>query len=123
MLRKWKSSEPAVLAQIPRELVDSQSTHSLDIDHYTKVLGMEWNATSDTFQPVVSSLKKVETLAKRALLLDIARLCNILGWCSPAIVKLKILLQQLWRESVIGMTLCPNAPLQCGNDGVQNFMF
>ena len=23
----------------------------------------------------------------------------------------------------MGMTLCPNASLQCGNDGVQNFMF
>ena len=49
VLRKWKSSESAVLAQIPRELVDSPSTHSLDIDHYTKVLGMQWNATLDTF--------------------------------------------------------------------------
>ena len=49
VLRKWKSSEPAVLAQIPCELVDNQSTHLLGIDHYTKVLGMEWNATSDTF--------------------------------------------------------------------------
>ena len=34
-------NEPAFLAQIPRELVDNQSTYSLDIDHYTKVLGME----------------------------------------------------------------------------------
>ena len=48
VLRKWKSSEPAVLTQIPRELVDSRSTHSLDIEHYTKVLGMEWNTTSNT---------------------------------------------------------------------------
>ena len=39
--RKWKSSEPVVLAQIPRMLVDSQSTHSLDVDNFTKVLGME----------------------------------------------------------------------------------
>ena len=39
MLRKWKSSKPEVLAQIPHELVDTQSTHSLDIDHFTKVLG------------------------------------------------------------------------------------
>ena len=49
VLRKWKSSEPAALAQIPHELVDSQSTNALDIDHFTKVLGMEWNSTSDTF--------------------------------------------------------------------------
>ena len=55
--------------------LDSQSTHSLDIhvDHYTKMLGMEWNATLDTFRPVVSSPKQVEMLTKRALLSDIAR--------------------------------------------------
>ena len=35
VLRKWKSSKPVIIAQIPHELVDSQSTHSLDIDHFT----------------------------------------------------------------------------------------
>ena len=64
VLRKWRSSEPTVLAQIPHELVDSQSTNSLDIDHFTTVLGMEWNATSATFQPVVTLLKQIETLTK-----------------------------------------------------------
>ena len=79
VLWKWKWSELAVLAQIPHELVDIQSTHSLDMDHFAKVLGMEWNATSDTFQPVVSSLKQVETLTKQTLLLDMARLYDVLG--------------------------------------------
>ena len=98
MLRKWESSEPAVLAQIPHDLVDSQSCQSIDINHYTKVLGIECNAISNTFRSVVSSLKQVETLTKRALLSDIARLYNILGWCSPAIVKPKIILQHNWNE-------------------------
>ena len=71
MLRKWNSSELAVLAEIPHELVDSQSNQSLDINHCTNMLGMERNTTSDTFRPVVSSLKQVETLTKRALLSDI----------------------------------------------------
>ena len=54
VLRKWKSSELVVLAQIPHKLVVSQSTQFIDIDHFTKVLGMEWKATLDTFRPVVS---------------------------------------------------------------------
>ena len=45
VFRKWKLSDPAVLAQIPHELVDSQCTQSIDVDHFTRVLGMEWNAT------------------------------------------------------------------------------
>ena len=37
-------------------------------------------------------------LTKQTLLSDIARLYNVLGWCSPAIVKPKVLLQHMWRE-------------------------
>ena len=50
VLRKWKSSEPVVLAQIPHEPVDSQSTQFIDIDHFTKVLSMEWNGTFISLQ-------------------------------------------------------------------------
>ena len=98
VLRKWKSNEPAVLAQIPPQLVDSQSTQAIVADQFVKVLGVEWNAISDTFRPVVSSLKSMESLTKRALLSDIARLFDVLGWCSPAVVKPKILLQHVWKE-------------------------
>ena len=41
MLRNWKSSELVVFTQIPRELINSESTHSLNVDHFTNVLGME----------------------------------------------------------------------------------
>ena len=41
VLRKWKLSDLAVLAQLPHELVDSQSIQSIDVYHFTKVLGME----------------------------------------------------------------------------------
>ena len=52
VLKKWKSSEPVFLAQIHHKLVNSQSTQSIDTNHFTKALqhvGMEWNATLDTF--------------------------------------------------------------------------
>ena len=123
VLVKYKSNEPAVLAQIPHKLVDSQATHSINIDHFTKVLGMEWNATFVTFQPVVSSLKHVKMLTKWALLWDITRLSDVLSWCSPAIIKPKILLRKCGGRNVIGITLLPNPSLQCGNDSIQNFMF
>ena len=66
VLRKWKLNEPVVLAHtcIPHELVDNQFTQSIEIDHSLKVLDMEWNATLDTFPPMVPSLKHVEMLTK-----------------------------------------------------------
>ena len=115
--------QSAVLAQISHELVDSQPTQSIHIDQITKVLVMEWNTTLDTFRSMVSLLKQIEALTKRALLSVIAKLYDVMGWCSPTIVKPKVLLQHMWRENVIEMTLLPDASLQCGNDVVQKFMF
>ena len=42
LLRKWKSSDPAVLHHISPELRDTQSTHHIPSpDGYTKTLGIE----------------------------------------------------------------------------------
>ena len=76
---EMKFSEPAFLAQMSNKLLDSQSTQSINIDHFTKVLGMEWNTTCDTVRPVVWSLKYVKMVTKRALLLDIAKQFDVLS--------------------------------------------
>ena len=67
-------------------------------DSFTKVLGMEWNATLDVFRPVISSCKSFGTLTKRSLMSEIARIFNVMGWCLPTIIKPKIMLQDLWKE-------------------------
>ena len=79
VLRKWKSREPMVFVQIPHELVDSHSTESSDIDHFTKVFGVEWNATLDTFLPVVTSLKQVEMLTKRNIAIGHSKIVRCFG--------------------------------------------
>ena len=54
VLRKWNSSEPAVMASIAPELKDAQSTLPISsLDNYTKILRLEWNSTSDQFQLTV----------------------------------------------------------------------
>ena len=79
-LRKWKSSEQRVLDQIPLQLRDSQTKQEITCDReFTKVLGVEWNATVDSFRPVITSLPVRETLTKRALSSDIARLFDVMG--------------------------------------------
>ena len=44
----------------------------------------------------MSDLPPLSNMTKRSLVSDIAKLFDILGWFSPVIVKMKILLQQLW---------------------------
>ena len=101
LLRKWNSSEPAVPDHIPADLKEFNPTQQLpDPDQYTKTLGIEWNARQDHFRLTVAELPPITNITKRALVSDIAKTYDVLGWFSPAIIKVKILLQQLWEQKV-----------------------
>ena len=39
-------------------------------------------------------------ITKRTLISDIAKIFDVLGWFSPSVIKMKILLQQLWELKV-----------------------
>jgi hypothetical protein len=101
LLRKWISSELTVLDHIPIELKGANPTQQLpDSDQYTKTLGIEWNASQDHFRLTVAELPPIANLTKRALVSDIAKTFDVLGWFSPTIIKIKILLQRLWEQKV-----------------------
>ena len=113
LLCKWGSSEPSVLESIPADLRDSLATIILsDSDRYTKTLGVEWNATTDTFRVSVPELPRIECMTKRSLISDIAKTFDVLGWYSPTIVKAKILLQMLWLEKIGWDDCVPEAILE-----------
>ena len=57
---------------------------------YTKTHGVEWLAQTDHFRLPVSEFHTHKKLIKRALVFDIARTYNILGWFSPVIITAKI---------------------------------
>ena len=96
-LRKWNSSDPKVLNQIPPELRDTKSTHGIsDFDGFTKALGLEWNITDDYFHLTVAEWPSLESVTKRVFVSDIAKTFDVLGWFSPTIISMKILLQRLW---------------------------
>ena len=99
LLRKWNLSHPDVLQQIPAHLRDSQAINVLpSAEEYSKTLGMEWNSSLDCFRITVSELPALQHLTKRALVSDIAKIFDALGWYSPTTVKMKILLQRVWES-------------------------
>ena len=101
LLRKWNSNDPAVLQHVAPELKDSQTKHTItDVETYTKTLGIEWNSNSDHFRVTIADLPPLANVTKRLLVSDIARTFDVLGWLSPAIVKVKILLQRVWESKV-----------------------
>ena len=101
LLRKWNCSESTVLEHISPDLKDSPSMQMMpDADQYTKTLGIEWNANQDHFRLTVADFPPTDNLTKRSLVSDIAKTFDVLGWFSPTIIKVKMLLQQLWEQKV-----------------------
>ena len=101
LLRKWNSSDPVALQHIPPELKDSQTMHTItEVEAYTKTLGIEWNTNLDHFRLTIADLPPLTNVTKRLLVSDISKTFDVLGWFSPAIIKVKILLQRLWELKV-----------------------
>ena len=101
LLRKWHSSEPAILECIPPDLKDPQLMQPIpNPGEYTKTLGIEWNASIDHFRLTVAKLPPLGHVSKQFLVSDVAKTFDILGWFSPAMIKVKILLQRLWELKV-----------------------
>ena len=100
-LRQWNASEQRMLASIPDDLIHPIRTQEIKIQNdYTKVLGVKWNAKSDCFRPMISLPKEETLLTKRVLVSNIARLFDIIGWCFPTIILMKILLLGLWENNL-----------------------
>ena len=108
LLRKWNLSEKVVLEHIPPELVDDKSIHHLsDPQQYTKTLGIQWNSCQDSFCLEVLRPDHQTQLTKRALVSDIGKIFDVLGWFSPTIIKAKILLQRVWEAKISWDELVP----------------
>ena len=87
MLHKWNCSDRNVMCHIEPEHRDAQSTHHIPSpDEYTKTLGIEWSANQDHFRLTVASLTESANMTKRALVSDIAKTFDILGWFAPSTI-------------------------------------
>ncbi|XP_066153587.1 uncharacterized protein [Euwallacea fornicatus] len=101
-LHKWLSNSPSVISKIhPLSSSRENSTIDLNLDESpTKVLGLNWLSTDDTFC-FTSPQKPVETIiTKRKILSSIAQCFDPLGLVNPVIVKGKILMQMLWSKKM-----------------------
>ena len=95
------SNKHAVLQHLPSKLKDTQSTHALPSpDKYTKTLGIEWNTTTDQFHLSISELPPIDCITKRVPVSDVAKTFDVLGWFSPTIIKVKILMQHFWELKI-----------------------
>ena len=79
-LRKFKASKQQVLANLSEDLIDPKSTQEIKAQNdFTKVLGVEWNAESDCFRPMISLPEQETPLSKRVLVSNIPRLFDVMA--------------------------------------------
>ena len=95
-LHKWNSNDQSVMQHIKATLQDGQNSQEIgERERSTKTLGIEWVTNADEFRLTVTELPTQKELTKRVLVSDIACIFDALGWFSPTIVAMKILLQRL----------------------------
>ena len=85
-LREWGSNSKAFLKSIPEQDRVKETI--------TKVLGILWNTVAD--QLAVKGSKPTECSSKREVLKSIATVFDPLGFFTPATLRGKLFLQELW---------------------------
>ncbi|XP_011859248.1 PREDICTED: uncharacterized protein LOC105556757 [Vollenhovia emeryi] len=92
-LDKWAANHPSLLPVPPQ----SVSSTRINDDESVKTLGIYWDSIQDAFKfDSLVSRSTSDKLTKRAILSDISRLFDPLGWLAPVTVVAKILMQDLW---------------------------
>nr|XP_034194949.1 uncharacterized protein LOC117611132 [Osmia lignaria] len=98
-LRKWASNSLSLLKDIPAEDHGLAVSRTLQDDERVKVLGIQWNPSSDVFH-FHTNTPELKKYTKRAFLSLLAKTYDPLGWIAPFIVQGKIILQKLWLAKV-----------------------
>jgi len=98
-LRKWSSNDIDLIKSIVPE-TDIELSNDFETESAVKkILGLFWDANSDTLRFKVPPVPSYEqnTITKREILSDISFIFNPLGLVG---IRLRILLQALWRKII-----------------------
>ncbi|XP_031330987.1 uncharacterized protein LOC116161684 [Photinus pyralis] len=96
-LRKWASNHKAIL---------NQSDSKREVDKYyisekdAKTLGLMWDTDVDTIGFSLSYSAKEGKITKRSILSIVAKIFDPLGLLGPLTIRIKIILQRLWKNKL-----------------------
>ncbi|KAG7188150.1 hypothetical protein KM043_013369 [Ampulex compressa] len=93
-LSKWLSNSPKLL-----DSDQDTNTQTVDFnkDLESRILGIRWNPTSDCFHFLIKEERPVNSVTKRTILSDIARIFDPLGFVGPSVIISKLIIQELWQ--------------------------
>ncbi|XP_073831493.1 uncharacterized protein [Musca autumnalis] len=99
-LRKWTANVKDILTDIPSEHLLRKDFLEFEESSTAKMLGIRWDAHSDSFFFMAKPFSDSVTYTKRLLLSQIAKLFDPAGWLSPCVVLAKILMQRIWASGI-----------------------
>ena len=99
-LQKWCSNCKPLLNFIEMDKQKSDDTFTFKINDTIKVLGISWNKNTDQFEYTYNLPEIDESITKRKVLSDIARLYDPMGWIAPVLITAKIFMQKLWKSGL-----------------------
>ena len=107
-LRKWCSSHPELITELPIDYrAEADDLKLLSEDYKVKALGISWKPNADVLIFKVS-LEPLTVITKRNLLSAISKLFDPLGWLAPIVIQFKILMQQTWVRGLKWDELVPS---------------
>ncbi|XP_072933756.1 uncharacterized protein [Epargyreus clarus] len=97
-LQKWNSNSNELRKAMKAWDGNEDLKENLKIreDELTKIMGLTWNHTDDTFRYVVNLPTLQEPITKRKIISDISRLYDPLGWIGLSMIVAKTIIQKLW---------------------------
>ena len=101
-LRKYRSNAKEVLDAIPKDLREPMPAKEMVDCHsesYPKALGLVWDSAEDNMG-VDASYTGSPAHTKKELLSDTGKTFDVLGWITPAVLPMKIMIQEVWQLKV-----------------------
>ena len=88
-IRKWTSSNPELVANLPANFRETTDEMTIKSDDYNfETLGVKWNPNPDHFS-FIAKLGKKTPSTKREILSEVTWLFDSLRWLSPTRIQFK----------------------------------
>ncbi|PHT96272.1 hypothetical protein BC332_34802 [Capsicum chinense] len=97
-LKKWSSNDPAALEGIDCADLAIPLDFGQEPGDSHGVLGARWTPKGDVYS--YKPLEFSTTLTKRAIVSNMSRIFDPLGWIAPCILAIRIIVQKLWIAGV-----------------------
>ena len=99
-LHKWSSNCTDFLDAIPDSQRETLKCHGLSQTEAIKTLGLYWQPQTDQLLLNISTLTELASFTKTAVLSDISKLFDPLGFAAPVVINGKIFMQSLWKHKI-----------------------